>query len=190
MKTSWGSAAAAGRLGRVCFFCDGATTPHAQRQPRPRGPPSRATLRAGSGRVPPAGGAEALSLSTHVSWTVFALPRHHALAPSVPSHPGGLREASECRRVPAGASLWSLKRSCPCYFRLICDETNMVHFFFGIKSHPEEIPGPTGTLGKGLGVLTLMVCTWGICPLRLCVGGSGGARWLAMLCPTTGSVHL
>lgn len=60
--------------------------------------------------------------------------------------------------------LWYLKRSCPCYFRLICDETNMVHFFFGIKYHPEEHPGPGGTLGKGFWSLPLLVCTWKIHP--------------------------
>lgn len=28
----------------------------------------------------------------------------------------------------------------------------MVHFFFGTKSHLEELPGPDGSVGEGLGV--------------------------------------
>ncbi|CAM9753079.1 unnamed protein product [Rangifer tarandus platyrhynchus] len=64
--------------------------------------------------------------------------------------------------VPIRTDHWYLKRSCPCSFRLICDETNMVHFFFGIKSQLEEPPGPHGTSRKGL---------W--CP---CLSGSPPAK--------------
>lgn len=33
---------------------------------------------------------------------------------------------------------WRLRGSCPCYFRLLCDETNMVHFFSGVNSRCGE----------------------------------------------------
>lgn len=135
------------------------------------------------------GGVEVLSFLIYVSWTVFVLSRYYVLVFSVSLYLGGLREASECRRVFVGVSFWFLKRSCLCYFRLICDEINMVYFFFGIKFYFEEIFGFIGILGKGFGVFTFMVCTWGICFFRLCVGGFGGVRWLVMFCLIIGSVY-
>ena len=65
-----------------------------------------------------------------------------------PFHAGELWAVSTF--MPIRTDCWYLKRSCPCSFRLICDETNMVHFFFGIKSQLEEPPGPHGTSRKGL----------------------------------------
>ena len=47
---------------------------------------------------------------------------------------------------------WCLGRSCPCYFRLLCDETNMVHFFSGDNSRLEELAAPEELLGRGPGV--------------------------------------
>lgn len=88
--------------------------------------------------------------------------QHHALTLGVPVPAGGWPEGANVH-VPSSAPLWCLGRSCPCYFRLICAETNMVHFFLGIKSRLEELPGPDGAVEKG---------PWCPCLSRYVRGGS------------------
>lgn len=102
----------------------------------------------------------------------------------VPSHSGGVLQV--CRRRRAHhADLWCLKRSCPCSFRLICDETNMVHFFSGVKSHLGEHPGPMGLWGGALVWPPLGTYTEES-PCPLCVGGFGYTRRPAILSPAAG----
>lgn len=88
--------------------------------------------------------------------------QHYALTLGVPVPAGGRPEGASVH-VPSSAPLWCLGRSCPCYFRLICAETNMVHFFLGIKSHLGELPGPDRAVEKRL---------WCPCLSRYVRGGS------------------
>lgn len=106
-----------------------------------------------------------------------------------PQRPSPLRWTmagrSERTHVPCSASLWCLERSCPCYFRLICAETNMVHFFLGVKVRPDELPALKELWGSShLGLYV----DW-LHPLCPGVGGFGDPRHLAVCRPTMGKVH-
>lgn len=55
--------------------------------------------------------------------------------------------------VLAGSDMRYLRRSCPCFFRFICDETFAVHFFFSIYFCLEDVLVWVPTSGKARGLV-------------------------------------
>lgn len=89
-------------------------------------------------------------LHAPIDWMVLAEAQPLHPDAQCPFHAGGPWAVSTS--VPIRADRWYLRRSRPCSFRLICVETNMVHFFFGVKSQRGEPPGPMAAHGRGSGV--------------------------------------